>query len=576
MGDDNDKDMCDDVVDWKQGALTHARGFSFGGSPHSKRDAPPPRLTEPIVVIADDDEVCVFASEGELFCWRFEGMPKGATPAKNKGSARHVAGVATEVGNGRISMDHGGTEGSPSDDGGLIEMVDMKSYIKAKHAGENPIIPRHADVQMKPGKNGEGWWAGLEKREQVELIGDIFNVVYNTDLDLAGALSRCHVGAAAVAAAAAAAAAAATIRLPYVFAGNVHCDDLQAALEETRKAHPGVRGGLPYVLALQLDRSNNHLAKYPTALNAKTMRKGRGFAKAAHQRSTHWPRAVVDFRCDNCLADGTCVECQMSCARAVADGTQKTLQTIGRKGLVQVLAERGVVTRGKSGPELAEILGAHADFAAEKSAVQHILVNAGHIGFFGAVCHPELAFIEMKWAHVKQYLRPLVDDKDETLYRLLKEAFSIDACNVDAMRKGARHCRDTMHAYRYLRSQGSLVSPEEVAANAGIQKRHRQPYASLMAGLIVAAEVPVANLARLQKAVATQKVRTNQGAEREKRKQADKAKNYQIDRRKKYRREKVTVEFVQKVAAEKAARAAAKAAKAAQAQAPTPDVIVLD
>ena len=86
----------------------------------------------------------------------------------------------------------------------------------------------------------------------------------------------------------------------------------------------------------------------------------------------------------------------------------------------------------------------------------------------------------------------------------------------------------------------------------------------------------LANLARLQKAVATQKVRTNQGAEREKRKQADKAKNYQIDRRKKYRREKETVEFVQKVAAEKAARAAAKAAKAAQAQAPTPDVIVLD
>ena len=36
-----------------------------------------------------------------------------------------------------------------------------------------------------------------------------------------------------------------------------------------------------------------------------------------------------------------------------------------------------------------------------------------------------------------------------------------------------------------------------------------------MAGLIVAAEVPVANLARLQKAAATQKVRTDQGAERE-------------------------------------------------------------
>ena len=94
--------------------------------------------------------------------------------------------------------------------------------------------------------------------------------------------------------------------------------------------------------------------------------------------------------------------------------------------------------------------------------------------------------------------------------------------------------------------------------------------------MIVVAEVPVADLARLQKAAATQnlgqKVRTEQGVEREKRNQTDKAKNYQIDRRKKYRREKETGEFVQKVAAEKAARAAAKAAKAAG----MPDVIVLD
>ena len=90
--------------------------------------------------------------------------------------------------------------------------------------------------------------------------------------------------------------------------------------------------------------------------------------------------------------------------------------------------------------------------------------------------------------------------------------------------------------------------------------------------MIVAAEVPVADLARSPKAAATQKVRTEQGVERKKRNSADEKKGDQIERRKKYRREKVTVEFVQKVAAEKAARAAAKAAKAAG----MPDVIVLD
>ena len=139
----------------------------------------------------------------------------------------------------------------------------------------------------------------------------------------------------------------------------------------------------------------------------------------------------------------------------------------------------------------------------------------------------------MKWADVKQYLRPLVDDIEVTLRRVLLEAFSTEASNVDAMRKDARHCRDTMHAYRHLRSQGSSVTPEEVAASAGVQKRHRVPSASLVAGLIVVAELPVADLARLQKAAATQKVRTEQGVERKKRKCADEKKGAQIDRRKK-------------------------------------------
>ena len=80
----------------------------------------------------------------------------------------------------------------------------------------------------------------------------------------------------------------------------------------------------------------------------------------------------------------------MMCARSVENGNYPTLQTIDRKGLVQVLIERGVPTRGMTRPQLEEILGAHADFAAEKSAVQHILVKAGHIGFFGDVCHSEL------------------------------------------------------------------------------------------------------------------------------------------------------------------------------------------
>ena len=75
------------------------------------------------------------------------------------------------------------------------------------------------------------------------------------------------------------------------------------------------------------------------------------------------------------------------------------------------------------------------------------------MGFFGAVCHPELAYIEMKWAVLKQRVRPKVDDRDETLVRLIKEAMR--SIGIDINRAHARHCRDAMRAYRVLRSAGS-------------------------------------------------------------------------------------------------------------------------
>ena len=68
----------------------------------------------------------------------------------------------------------------------MTTLVDLRAYCEAKKNGLNPVLPRHADVIMKPGKNDEGWWAGVEKQMQVELMGDIFNAVFNTDLDLAG------------------------------------------------------------------------------------------------------------------------------------------------------------------------------------------------------------------------------------------------------------------------------------------------------------------------------------------------------------------------------------------------------
>ena len=293
-----------------------------------------------------DDEVCCFASEGERFCWRFSGCIKGQTPAKNKGSARHLAGITWEGGNGYLSMDHGGADAVPPPGGGVIMLDELREYIRAKRAAENPAIPRHANVMMRPGKNEEGWWAGEEKQMQMELFCDVFNVVFSTDLPLDTS--------------------------PTV-------NDLEAALARVRACAPD--GKLPYTAAVQLDRSQNHLARAEDALHAGSMRKGRGITnngKNAHIRPTTFPiRPGQIARQLNCMGPPGVAWCPKCKATVDAYGgygpaLAANLQTIGYKGVEFTLKERGIVTAGKNLDELAPILAAMDDFKAEQSAVQTI------------------------------------------------------------------------------------------------------------------------------------------------------------------------------------------------------------
>ncbi len=438
-----DKDYCKDISDWKIGELKHPRGFGFGGQLRAGH-------TGPVVVIFCDDEVCVFASDGERFCWRFSGCTKGQTPAKNRGSARHIARLVWEGGNGRLSLDHGGSEEMPPADGGLTKLEDMQKYIALKHAKQNSVLPRHADVMMKPGKNEEGWWAGLEKQMQMELACDIFDAVFNTDLDLRG---------------------------------DVRIDDVQRAVEATKASHDGV---LPYKMAIQLDRSQNHLARSATALCATKMKKGRGVTndgKNPHIRSTIYPRAPIELVPRDLICMPGCQVCENEIAELrAAGGIPDDFQSIGYKGIERTLQERGFVTRGKNLDDLVPTLAACNDFASELSAVQTILRDAGHVGFFGAVCHPELAYIEMKWSVLKSRVRPEVNDTDQKLVVLIKEAMK--SIGVDINREHARHCRDAMHAYRVLRSAGSSCDPAKVKEIMGTQSAHRQPHANVSAGLI--------------------------------------------------------------------------------------------
>jgi len=435
--DDIDKDRCLDTGVWSECQEYHERGFGLGGQRHSTNKASAKTQT---TIIVNDDEVCIFSGEGERGCWRLKGATSGDTPSKNKGGAEHVAGIAMEVGNGRLSQDHGGKDGTPPSDGGLLRMNGMVSYIDDKHSGKDPVIPRHADVVMQPGKNHDGYWQGEHKAMQMELAADIFNLVFNTSLDLS---------------------------VP------VRVSQLQAALNEVRASR--YYGDLPYLMAAQLDRSQNHLAMGEEALCASNMRASRGPGKnrnRPHIRPTYWIGHAFrkDIRAKNCLADGSCTLCKADQAEAAANGKSLNLQVIGWKGVDLVLEERHMPTSGLLEAKQARLANC-PDFKAELSKVQRTLQEAGHVGFFGAICHAELAHIERKWARIKSYIKPQIDDTRATLLRLMDESFSRQT--VLEVQKDARACREVMHAYRLLRQVRDTITPDDIKAAVAVQKQHR-------------------------------------------------------------------------------------------------------
>jgi len=231
-------------------------------------------------------------------------------------------------------------------------------------------------------------------------------------------------------------------------------------------------------MAVQLDQSQNHLAKGPEALCTANMcvQQGRGNVQQKtprpHIRATTWPHHPLlrDVRQYNCLPDKSCEICKKDVAAATADGTLLTLQVVGWKGIDVMLRERFMSTQGHADEKRAR-LGECRDFKSELSKVQRILADAGHVGFFGAICHCELAHIERKWARIKSYIKPQIDDTRATLLRLMEESFSRQT--VLEVQKDARACRETMHAYRLLRQVKDVVTPDDVKEAVAVQKSHR-------------------------------------------------------------------------------------------------------
>jgi hypothetical protein len=75
------------------------------------------------------------------------------------------------------------------------------------------------------------------------------------------------------------------------------------------------------------------------------------------------------------------------------------------KGMRQVLKERHVDVSGMTADQMRATLAAMDDFKNEKSLIQHLLIEKGHIPAFLPKFHPELNPIERVWAQLKRYTK---------------------------------------------------------------------------------------------------------------------------------------------------------------------------
>jgi hypothetical protein len=197
------------------------------------------------------------------------------------------------------------------------------------------------------------------------------------------------------------------------------------------------------------DNSPVHKARGPKGLSASDMNLKPGGAQP-HQRDTEY----TDHK--NLHGHG-------------AD--KKYHQSIGNKGLRQVLEERGVHVGTKTKKVLVEILEEYDDFSQDDFWLDRIFAArpAGHVCIFAPKCHPELQGpIEMCWARVKYYCARRSNHTLPALQAAIPGAFSEANISLDLVQKWFRKGRDYMTVYK----QGATGQSADMAQK-GV-KSHRR------------------------------------------------------------------------------------------------------
>ena len=125
------------------------------------------------------------------------------------------------------------------------------------------------------------------------------------------------------------------------------------------------------------------------------------------------------------------------------------------KGMKIVLEERGIDTTGMRAAYMRLVLGHHADFKFEKTALEHFMQEKGQRAIYLPKFHCELNPIERVWGEAKRYIRVHCDYSFAGLERTIIPA--LDSVRLDTIRKYFRKCREYMEAYREGKAGGSDV-----------------------------------------------------------------------------------------------------------------------
>ena len=227
-----------------------------------------------------------------------------------------------------------------------------------------------------------------------------------------------------------------------------------------------------FKLCIVIDWSQGHAAAAADALLAERMNVNPG-GKQPHLKHTFHPHMLNGFAVQRpraILCSPGCDQCQ---AAFDAHGHNPEFQSIGRKGLKEVLLERGLLRVGMVQQNMIEALRQCADFSMaqpwDRAYITSFMASRGHRALFGVKYHAELAWIERVWMWEKQLVRPRLDGSLPTLTKLLQKAHT--SYNLTDCWKAARHCRDTMHAYEILKDKN--LSVDEVTQQQKEYKGHR-------------------------------------------------------------------------------------------------------